>query len=38
MYTVPFGKGQIPFELPPGMRGAAVESKSVPLVAGSADV
>ena len=29
MYTVPFGKGQITFDLPPGMRGAVVESKSV---------
>lgn len=30
MYRVPFGTGQLEFELLPGMRGALVESKAVP--------
>ncbi len=31
-YTVPYGKAQITFELPPGMRGTVVESKRVPSI------
>ena len=30
MYTIPFGKGQMTFELFPGMQGTVVKSKSVP--------
>ncbi|HFD39328.1 MAG TPA: nickel-dependent lactate racemase [Anaerolineae bacterium] len=30
MYTVPFDKGELTFDLPPGWRGSVVESKSVP--------
>ncbi|MFQ6102425.1 MAG: nickel-dependent lactate racemase [Anaerolineae bacterium] len=33
MYTVPYGKGEIRFDLPPGMRGTVVESKKVPPIA-----
>ena len=32
-YTVPYGKGQITFDLPPGMRGTVVESKKAPPIA-----
>ena len=32
-YTVPYGKTQITFELPPGMRGTVVESKKAPPIA-----
>ena len=30
MYTVPFDKGELAFELPPGWRGTLVQSKTVP--------
>ena len=30
MYTIPFDKGELTFDLPPGWRGSVVESKSVP--------
>ncbi len=30
MYTVPFDKGELTFDLPPGWRGSVVESKTVP--------
>jgi len=33
MYSVPYGKGQITFDLLPGMRGTVVESKKVPPIA-----
>ncbi len=33
LYTVPYGKGEISFALPPGMRGTVVESKKVPPIA-----
>ncbi|MBC8248715.1 MAG: DUF2088 domain-containing protein, partial [Anaerolineales bacterium] len=33
MYKVPYGKGELTFDLPPGMRGAVVESKKVPPIA-----
>ena len=29
LYTIPYGEGQITFDLPPGMRGTVVESKKV---------
>jgi len=32
-YTVPYGKGTITFDLPPGMRGTLVESKTLPPLA-----
>jgi nickel-dependent lactate racemase len=34
MYRVPFDKGELTFELPPGWRGRVVKSKSVPPVEG----
>jgi nickel-dependent lactate racemase len=34
MYRVPFHKGELTFELPPGWRGRVVESKSAPPVEG----
>ena len=30
MYKVPYGKGELTFDLRSGMRGAVVESKKVP--------
>lgn len=33
MYKVPYGKGELAFGLPPGMRGTVVESKKVPPIA-----
>jgi len=33
-YTIPYGEGQITFDLPPGMHGTVVESKKVPPIAG----
>ena len=33
LYTIPYGEGQITFDLPPGMRGTVVESKKVPPIA-----
>lgn len=33
MYSVPFGKSNITFELPPGLRGKVVESKTMPPLA-----
>jgi nickel-dependent lactate racemase len=33
MYKVPYGKGELTFDLPPGMRGTVVESKKVPPIA-----
>jgi len=33
IYTVPYGKGEISFVLPPGMRGTVVVSKKVPPIA-----
>ena len=33
MYKVPYGKGELAFALPPGMRGTVVESKKVPPIA-----
>ena len=32
MYQVPFDKGELTFELPPGWRGTVVESKAAPVV------
>ncbi len=29
-YTIPYGEGQITFDLPPDMRGTVVESKNAP--------
>jgi len=33
MYEVPYGKGELAFDLPPGMRGTVIESKTVPPIA-----
>ena len=33
MYKVPYGRGELAFGLPPGMRGTVVESKKVPPIA-----
>ncbi|MDH7484690.1 MAG: nickel-dependent lactate racemase [Anaerolineae bacterium] len=33
MYKVPYGKGELTFDLPPGMRGTVVESKKVEPIA-----
>ena len=33
MYSVPFGKSKITFELPPGLRGKVIESKPMPPLA-----
>ena len=33
LYTVPYGKGEISFALPPGMRGTVIVSKKVPPIA-----
>jgi nickel-dependent lactate racemase len=32
MYQVPFDKGELTFDLPPGWRGTVVESRSVPVI------
>src|SRR5688572_14316728 len=32
-FTVPFGRGEIAFELPPGLSGASVESRTPPALA-----
>lgn len=33
MYKVPYGKGELAFDLPPGMHGTVVESRTVPPIA-----
>jgi nickel-dependent lactate racemase len=32
-YKVPYGKGELAFDLPPGMRGTVIESRTVPPIA-----
>jgi nickel-dependent lactate racemase len=32
MYTVPFEKGELAFDLPPGWRGTVIESNTVPII------